>query len=192
MNLTDYYNVLDLPSDSPVEDIKKAYRKKARIYHPDVNHSPDALDTFIRITEAYEFLLANHEKIKIDNQTFDQVMEDWRKYRQDRSRKRANAYARTSYVTFKNTRFYKSTRILDGTRIIFSFIISLLVIGYTIFGYIYQLRNPRPDLEEPSVFAFIMLLLLGLVFFVVSSMYLIVYHQTSIKRKRKKKSKQKA
>jgi len=185
MKLIDYYSILDLPSDSSVEEIKKAYRKKARIYHPDINHSPDAIDIFISITEAYEFLLANHERIKADSEAYNQAMEDWRKYRQDRSRKKARVYARTSYGTFKNTRFYKSTRILDGTTIIFSFIISVLVLVYTILGYTYQLNHPIPGLEKPSVFAFIMLLLLGLIFFVVSSIYLIAYQQTSKKRKKK-------
>ncbi len=62
MTLTDYYRILDIPVDSSIEEIKKAYRVKARAYHPDINHSPDAKDMFIEATEAYEFLIANHEK----------------------------------------------------------------------------------------------------------------------------------
>ena len=67
---SEYYKILDLPSDSSVEDIKKAYRKKARLFHPDINHAPDAKDLFITATEAYEFLLAYHEKIKYDEQAY--------------------------------------------------------------------------------------------------------------------------
>jgi len=185
MTLTDYYEILGLPVDSSLEEIKKAYRKKARLYHPDVNPSSGAKDLFISVTEAYEFLIVNHEKIKSDDQAYRQAMEDWRKYRQDRSRKRATAYARTSYDTFKNTRFYKTTRIFDGTTIIFSFVISIMVLTYTVFGYIYRLRHPIPDLEKPSVFVFIMLLLMGMIFFVVSFIYLKAYQETSKKRKKK-------
>ena len=185
MNLVDYYSILDLPCDSSLEEIKKAYRIKAHLYHPDINHSPDAIDSFIIITEAYEFLLSNHERLKSDDDAYNKAMDDWRKYRQDRSRNKARVYAKTSYGSFKNTRFYKSTRIFDGTTIIFSFGISVLVLVYTILGYVYQLNHPLPGLEKPSVFAFIMLLLLGLIFFVVSSIYLIVYFQTSKKRRRK-------
>jgi len=185
MTLTDYYEILGLPVDSSVEEIKKAYRKKARLYHPDINPSPNAKDLFISITEAYEFLIANHEKIKSDDQAYHQAMEDWRKYRQDRSRKRATAYARTSYGTFKNTSFYKTTRIFDGTTIIFSFVISIMVLIYTVYGYIFRLRHPIPGLEKPSVFVFIMLLLLGMIFFVVSFIYLKAYQETSKKRKKK-------
>ena len=185
MTLTDYYELLGLHADSSVEEIKKAYRKKARLYHPDINPSPDAKDLFIRITEGYEFLIANHEKIQTDEQAYNLAMEDWRKYRQNRSRKRATVYTHTSYSTFKKTRFYKTTRIFDGTTIVFSFAISIMVLIYTVYGYIYRLRHPIPGLEKPSVFAFIMLLLLGMIFFVVSFIYLKAYQETSKKRKKK-------
>jgi DnaJ domain len=187
MTQTDYYELLGLPVNSTVEEIKKAYRRKARLYHPDINPAPDAKDLFISITEAYEFLLANHDKIKTDEKAYEQAMEDWRKYRQDRSRMRATVYARTSYNTFKNTKFYKTTRIFDGTTIIFSFIVSIMVLIYTIYGYTYRLKHPIPGLDKPSVFAFIMLLILGMVFFVVSFIYLRAYQETSKKQKRKSK-----
>jgi uncharacterized membrane protein len=112
-------------------------------------------------------------------------MDDWRKYRQDRSRKRASVYARSSYETFKSSKFYKTTRIFDRTSIIFSFIVSIMVLTYTVYGYFFRLKHPIPGLEKPSVFAFIMLLLLGMIFFIVSFIYLRAYQETSKKRKKK-------
>ena len=185
MTITDYYKILDLPINSTIDEIKKAYRKKARLYHPDINPAPDAKDHFIIITEAYEFLIANHEKIQSDDQAYEKAMEDWRKYRQDRSRKRATVYARSSYETFKNTKFYKTTRIFDGTSIIFSFAVSIMVLIYTIYGYNFRLKHPIPGMEKPSVFAFVMLLFLGIIFFVVSFIYLRAYQETNRKRKKK-------
>lgn len=179
--MPDYYKILGLPPDSSVDEIKKAYRKLARQYHPDINPSPEAKDHFILITEAYDFLMANRDKINVDEREFNQAMEDWRKYRQDRSRKRANSYAHTSYRNFKNTKFYKTTRIFDKTTIIFSFIISILVLVYTVFGYIFRLRHPIPGTDNPSVFMFIMLILLGMVFFLISFIYLKAYQQSSKK-----------
>lgn len=184
MTIIDYYEILGLPINSSIEDIKKAYRRKARLYHPDINPAPDAKDKFISVTEAYEFLIANHDKIKSDEDAYNQAMEDWRKYRQDRSRKKATVYAGSSYVTFKNTKFYKTTRIFDRTSIIFSFIVSIMVMVYTIFGYIYRLRHPIPGLDKPSIFAFIMLLILSMIFFVVSFIYLRAYQETSRKTKK--------
>lgn len=186
MTLQDYYNILGLPGSSTVDEIKKAYRKTARLYHPDINHSPDAKDKFILATEAYEFLMSYREKIISDDQVYKQAMDDWRKYRQDRSRRRATAYARTPYNNFRKTKFYRETRIFDGTTIIFSLFTSLMVITYTIIGYTYRLHHPVPGLEKPSIFAFLMLLGVGLVFLVVSLIYLKAYQETSQKNKKKK------
>jgi hypothetical protein len=185
MTLTDYYEILGLPVNSSLEEIKKAYRKKARLYHPDINPESDAKDLFISATEAYEFLIAYHDSILTEEQAYQQAMEDWRKYRQDRSRKRATAYARTSYSNFKQTKLYKTTRIFDGTTIFFSFIVSIIVLVYTVYGYAFRLKHPIPGLDKPSVFAFIMLLILGIIFFVVSFIYLRAYQTTSKKRKKK-------
>jgi hypothetical protein len=185
MTISEYYHVLDLPLNSSIDDIKKAYRQKARMYHPDINHAPDAKDMFISATEAYEFLIANFDKLATSNEVFDQAMEDWRKYRQDRSRQRARAYSQASYEKFKNTKFYRTTRILDGTSIIFSLIISILVISGTIFGYQFRLKHPLQGVPEPTFSGFLMLLLLGMVFFVLSLIYLKIYIESSKKRKRK-------
>jgi hypothetical protein len=181
---SEYYKILDLPANSSVEEIKKAYRKQARLYHPDVNHASDAKDRFICATEAYEFLLSYHERIKYDEQAFNQAMEEWRKYRQHRTRRRAEVYARRSYGTFKNSKIYKSTRIYDGTTLFFSFGVSIMVLIYSVYGYIFRLRHPVPGLEKPSVFTFIMLLLLGMVFFVISFIYLKAYLEAHKKHKR--------
>jgi hypothetical protein len=185
MTLRDYYEILGLQPDSTIDEIKKAYRKKARLYHPDINPSTDAKDHFISITEAYEFLISNHDNIKSDEQAYRDAMEEWRKYRQDRSRKRATVYAGTPYGKFRNTKFYKTTRIFDSTGIIFSFIVSVMVLTWTVYGYTFRLKHPIPGLEKPSFFAFIMLLLLGIIFFAVSIIYLRAYLETNKKHKNK-------
>lgn len=185
MTLSDYYEILGLPVNSTIEEIKKAYRCKARLYHPDINPAPDAINRFISITEAYEFLIANYEKIISNEEAYEKAMEEWRKYRQHRSREKATIYARASYVTFKKTKFYKTTRIFDKTSILFSFAVSILVLVYTIYGYIFRLRHPIPGIDKPSVFAFIMLLLLSLFFFVISFIYLRAYQLTAKKHKGK-------
>jgi hypothetical protein len=56
----DYYGILGLTPDATLADVKKAYRKLARQYHPDRNNAdPRAIDRFRRITEAYEYLSAH-------------------------------------------------------------------------------------------------------------------------------------
>lgn len=187
MTTSDYHRILGLSPDASIEEIKKAYRQKARMYHPDINHTPDAKDNFILATEAYEFLIANHDVSANDDEAFRRAMDDWKKYRRDRSNACANAYARASYVKFRKTRFYRTTRILDGTLIIISLFISVIVIIYTIAGYMYRMKHPLPDDQNPTVAAFILLLMVGMVFFTVSIIYFKAYIDSSVKRKKKGK-----
>lgn len=60
MNLADCYRVLGLKSGASSEEIKAAYRRLARQYHPDVNPGDQrAKEKFIEVTEAYKQLLSS-------------------------------------------------------------------------------------------------------------------------------------
>jgi molecular chaperone DnaJ len=52
----DYYEVLGVPRDAGETDIKKAFRRKARELHPDVNEAPNAEEEFKEVASAYEVL----------------------------------------------------------------------------------------------------------------------------------------
>ncbi len=52
----DYYEVLGVSRDASEEEIRRAYRRLVRQYHPDVNKAPDAADRFREIKEAYDVL----------------------------------------------------------------------------------------------------------------------------------------
>jgi len=52
----DYYKIMGLKRDASPADIKRAYRKLARKYHPDVSKDPDAEDKFKEMGEAHEVL----------------------------------------------------------------------------------------------------------------------------------------
>ncbi len=62
----DYYEVLGVDRDADQKTIKKAYRKLAMKYHPDVNKEPDAEDKFKEISEAYGVLSDESKKQKYD------------------------------------------------------------------------------------------------------------------------------
>jgi curved DNA-binding protein len=56
MKYRDYYATLGVPRDAPAADIKKAYRKLAQKYHPDVSKEKDAEAKFKEVAEAYQTL----------------------------------------------------------------------------------------------------------------------------------------
>ena len=63
----DYYKILDIPEFSTSEEIKSAYRKLARRWHPDVaGSSADVISKFKEINEAYEILSNNSKKADYD------------------------------------------------------------------------------------------------------------------------------
>lgn len=56
MKYKDYYEILGVPRNASLDEIKKAYRKLARTYHPDVSKSPDSEARFKEAAEAYATL----------------------------------------------------------------------------------------------------------------------------------------
>ncbi len=56
LRYTDYYDVLGVPRDADHDSIRRAYRKLAREYHPDLNSDSDAEERFKELGEAYEVL----------------------------------------------------------------------------------------------------------------------------------------
>ncbi|HVA38616.1 MAG TPA: J domain-containing protein [Candidatus Dormibacteraeota bacterium] len=74
MNYKDYYKILGVPKDAPEKDIKSAYRRLARKWHPDVNPDKkvEAEEKFKEIQEAYE-VLGDAEK----RRKYDALGSDW-------------------------------------------------------------------------------------------------------------------
>ena len=63
----DYYSILGLSPQATPEQIKSAYKKLAKQWHPDVNKTPEATEKFKEISEAYS-TLSNPEKKQIYDQ----------------------------------------------------------------------------------------------------------------------------
>jgi curved DNA-binding protein len=72
MEFKDYYKIMGVARDATQDDIKRAYRKLARKYHPDVSKEKDAEARFKEVGEAYE-VLKDEEK----RAAYDQLGPNW-------------------------------------------------------------------------------------------------------------------
>ena len=67
MKYKDYYKILGVERGAGDDEIKKAYRKLARKYHPDVSKEPNAKEKFQEVAEAYETLKDKEKRAGYDN-----------------------------------------------------------------------------------------------------------------------------
>jgi curved DNA-binding protein len=85
MDYVDYYKILELDKSASTDQVKKAYRKLARKYHPDLNpDNKEANKMFQQINEAHEVLIDPEKRKK-----YDQYGKDWQhaeQFEQQRSR----------------------------------------------------------------------------------------------------------
>jgi curved DNA-binding protein CbpA len=89
--MADYYQLLGITKDASEAEIRAAYRRQAKIYHPDLNKSPDAHSRFIVITNAYETLIDSDRRHRY-NQRFSstprssmEAYNDWLKAQKERA-----------------------------------------------------------------------------------------------------------
>ena len=92
MAFIDYYTILALPKTATQEEIKKAYRKLARKYHPDLNpNNEEAAQKFKELNEANE-VLSDTEKRK----KYDKYGENWQhgeEYEKARQNQQQHSYS---------------------------------------------------------------------------------------------------
>jgi len=78
MKYKDYYAILGVARNASGDDIKRAYRKLARKYHPDVSKEKDAEEKFKEVSEAYETLKDTEKRAAYDQLGSYQAGQDFR------------------------------------------------------------------------------------------------------------------
>ncbi len=108
MQYQNYYKILGVPEDASEEQIKKAFRKGARKYHPDVNpDNPEAEENFKKLNEAYQ-VLSDSEK----RQKYNQFGSQWKQYQQTGGKPEDFNWSQwTSRPTSDRTSGYKTRQV---------------------------------------------------------------------------------
>jgi DnaJ domain len=132
--ISQYYQLLGLSEQASVEELKQAYRQKAKQLHPDRNQAPEAHRDFILLNEAYACLLnlkTNKRPLAPDRRVYEEwYRQQWYRQERIRARQRAQAYAQMQYEEFLKSDQYKlsSSWATIGAHAYFFFAIAVLVV----------------------------------------------------------------
>lgn len=158
--MKDLYGELGLPRGATSAEVKSAYRRLARKYHPDVSASPDTSARFVRITHAYQILRdpvkrAAYERGELDDDVrtfyasreaevvarqreFDRIVDEWMAL--DRQEAAARAHAVLIVVPLFLSAFYvmaSKPTLIEQSR----WFGKLIILGLAIYGAVYLVKN---------------------------------------------------
>lgn len=113
MTLTSCYQILGIADDASIDEIKKAYRAKAFLLHPDKNNSPTASSDFIALTEAYEYIIAERAgRFRKYQSPFTSAQSQKDKDYEEAKRK-AREYAKMRYEEFEKTEAFQTVNAIN-------------------------------------------------------------------------------
>jgi hypothetical protein len=134
------YQLLGVNERSSIEEIKRAYRAKVFLVHPDKNKSPNATADFIELTEAYEYIIAEKSgKFKTYQSPFTSAQSQKEKEYEEAKRK-AREYARMRYEEFEKTEAFHTVNALNLLLDHFALlVVMILLLGIpVVLAYIYE------------------------------------------------------
>ena len=109
MKYKDYYEILGVKRDASETEIKSAYRKLARKYHPDVNKEKGAEEKFKDINEAYRILSNPSARRKYDRAWNTNIGKDRNKEKNGQNMKTSESILGEAFNMFFGSKKEKST-----------------------------------------------------------------------------------
>jgi len=126
----DYYKILEVGNDASDAEIKDAYRKKVKQYHPSLNNEPGAIDKFKEVNEAYEILIhRNTRELYEEDYKSWHNPEEYPVYRFwiEAAHARANEHAQMTFHDFIKTKFYKNTKTWNYSVFLMGLILGIVI-----------------------------------------------------------------
>lgn len=171
--MKNYYQILGIDSGASEEEIRKAFRARAKEFHPDVNPDPEAHRRFMECQQAYSFLMdhtqrynydamLNAEKISAaELQRREMVYKLWVEHQQRKARTRT-AMEAVRYDAHGNP---LTRKIWRGVNLIYNISFLLLFLSVILIPiYNYSIDLKRPEHLQRSPIYFLVPMVVGIVF----------------------------
>jgi hypothetical protein len=174
MKTKHYYQILGIPENAGLKEIKEAFRRKAKIFHPDLNKSEGAHEHFIDINEAYNYLVDMHKSGRNpdDAASMDEYYRQWMEEERQKARAWAAKRARMRYEEFRNSSVHKTTSMLSHMLDYFLMALGIFIIiagGVGLYSQgLYLTENDTEVLNIRGIITEIVITVAGLVFIAMS------------------------
>jgi hypothetical protein len=150
-----YYTLLELPPNSEDGEIKAAYRRLAKMYHPDMSGNEATRERFIEVNEAYEIL--------INKQMY--IQDAIRRYKQKQAggpappsrydvRRRAASHADMQFEKFAKTPIYRTAMAINSVADYIFLFIGVFMIFSPIGAYFADMEKEATRGEDPEFHIF--------------------------------------
>ncbi|MEK6286850.1 MAG: J domain-containing protein [Acidobacteriota bacterium] len=158
--MTDLYGILGLTPRATSDEIKSAYRRLARKYHPDVSASPDSAARFVRINRAYQVLSDPRRRAAYDSgqyfdaqrtfyasrqaevvamqRHFDRLVDEW--LARERQETAARSHAVLIVVPLFLSAFYvmvSKAKMIEESRLVGR----MVILALALYGLVYLVKN---------------------------------------------------
>ncbi|MEN9999898.1 MAG: hypothetical protein RI922_2888 [Bacteroidota bacterium] len=137
-----YFSLLGIPKTASLDELKKAFRNKAKKIHPDRNPSLTAHSDFLELNEAFDFLssfLKENKQFGSEESTIVNSYDNWEKTVKENVRKKVKEQARMSFQAYMNSEHFRSDTLIESffTHLIFLFTVFNLFILPIVLAYHY-------------------------------------------------------
>ena len=170
-----YYNILGVSPDASPGEIKNAFRRKAKEFHPDLNKTDYAHEKFSDINEAYTYLIDLHAgRPGRETQTWerDEYYRQWVERERQKARAKAAKRARMRFEEFKKSEIYRTTSRLSHMLDYFLLLLGVFIIVAAGFGLytqgLYITENGKEVFNLKGIIADIIVTFAGVLFILLS------------------------
>lgn len=178
--MKNYYHILGVDADASEDEIRSAFRTKAKELHPDVNPSPEAHEQFLECQQAYSFLIDKAQRQNYDTMMHAEKISDadlrrrelvyklWVEHQQRKARTRTAMES----VRFDAQGNPLKRKIWKGVNLFYNILFMLLFLSIVIIPiHNYSKELERPENAQRSPIFFITPIVVGVIFLVYGYYY---------------------